>query len=91
MTVLRGDFASAKFQTAVKAHRNRCLQRARSLLVIAAAAWMSPDELLLLVDYDSADAVVAKLSEDLAAEHHMAVNVSDARACFRSAAMPPAR
>ena len=43
---------------------------------------MSPDELLVLVDYDQAAAVVAKLDDVLADEHHLAVNVSDARAIF---------
>lgn len=84
MITLRGDFASAKFQTAVKAATGTQAPAPRKIAFgdRGAAAWMSPDELLLLVDYDSADAVVVKLSEDLAAEHHMAVNVSDARACF---------
>ncbi len=84
MITLRGDFASAKFQTALKAATGTQVPATRKIAFgdRGAAAWMSPDELLLLVDYDSADAVVAKLSEDLAAEHHMAVNVSDARACF---------
>ncbi len=44
------------------------------------AVWMSPDELLLFTAYDQADALVASLGAALAGEHHMAVNVSDARA-----------
>ena len=44
------------------------------------AVWMSPDELLLFIAYDQADALVASLGEALAGEHHLAVNVSDARA-----------
>jgi len=44
------------------------------------AVWMSPDELLLLTAYDEADALVAALGEALAGKHHMALNVSDARA-----------
>ena len=68
MITLRGDFASAKFQTAVKAATGTQVPATRKIAFgdRGAAAWMSPDELLLLVDYDSADAVVAKLSEDLA-------------------------
>ncbi len=49
----------------------------------ALVVWMSTDELLLVVDYDKAEAITAKLSKALAGEHHMAVNVSDARAVFR--------
>jgi len=84
MITLRGDFASAKFQAAVKAATGTEVPATRKIVFgeTGAAAWMSPDELLLLVDYDGVDAVVAKLGEDLAGEHHMAVNVSDARACF---------
>jgi len=44
------------------------------------AVWMSPDELLLFTAYDQADALAASLGAALAGEHHMAVNVSDARA-----------
>jgi sarcosine oxidase subunit gamma len=44
------------------------------------AVWMSPDELLLFTAYDEADALVAALGKALAGQHHMAVNVSDARA-----------
>ncbi len=44
------------------------------------AVWMSPDELLLFTAYDQADALAAELGAALAGEHHMAVNVSDARA-----------
>ena len=46
-------------------------------------AWMSPDELLILCDHGSADAIVAALSQALAGQHHLAVVVSDARAMFR--------
>ncbi len=46
-------------------------------------AWMSPDELLILCDHAGADAMVAALSQALAGQHHLAVNVSDARAVLR--------
>jgi sarcosine oxidase subunit gamma len=46
-------------------------------------AWMSPDELLILCDHARADAMVTDLTEALAGQHHLAVNVSDARALFR--------
>lgn len=44
------------------------------------AVWMAPDEVLLLTEYAAAPALTSRLSEALAGEHHMALNVSDARA-----------
>ncbi|MDV7142627.1 sarcosine oxidase subunit gamma family protein [Tropicimonas sp. TH_r6] len=49
----------------------------------AAVGWMSPDELLLLVPYAQTGEIVAALEEKLAGVHHLAVDVSDARASFR--------
>lgn len=45
-------------------------------------AWMSPDEVLILCDHARADKLAYDLSEALSAQHHLAVNVSDARAMF---------
>jgi sarcosine oxidase subunit gamma len=45
-------------------------------------AWMSPDELLILCDHAAADGLVAELGAALKGQHHLAVNVSDARAMF---------
>lgn len=47
------------------------------------ALWMSPDELLLLVPYADAPAAALRVAEALAEVHHLAVDVSDARAVFR--------
>ena len=47
------------------------------------AGWMSPDEYLLIVPYTQADAAIATLTEALKGQHHLAANVSDARAVFR--------
>jgi len=47
------------------------------------ALWMSPDELLLLTPYGEAEAAVATLTEKLSGEHHLAVDVSDARTMFK--------
>jgi sarcosine oxidase subunit gamma len=44
------------------------------------AVWMSPDELLVMVPYAQAGAAVAALDAALAGVHHLAVDVSDARA-----------
>ncbi|MGR3343359.1 MAG: sarcosine oxidase subunit gamma [Paracoccaceae bacterium] len=45
-------------------------------------AWMSPDELLILTPYDRAQMHTAELSDALKGSHHLAVDVSDARAVF---------
>lgn len=48
-----------------------------------ACGWMSPDEYLLIVPYAEVADALAKLAKSLAGEHHLAVDVSDARAIFR--------
>ena len=48
-----------------------------------ACAWMSPDEYLLIVPYDQVAGALATLADTLAGQHHLAVDVSDARAVFR--------
>ena len=42
--------------------------------------WMSPDELLILVPYDEVATTLAKIAKTLEGQHHLAANVSDARA-----------
>ncbi len=48
-----------------------------------AAGWMSPDEYLLILPYGEVTAGLASLAQSLSGQHHLAVNVSDARAVFR--------
>jgi sarcosine oxidase, subunit gamma len=48
-----------------------------------AAGWMSPDEVLLVLPYDQVAKTMAGLAKSLAGAHHLAVDVSDARAVFR--------
>ena len=48
-----------------------------------ACGWMSPDEYLLIVPYAEVRDALASLARSLAEEHHLAVDVSDARAVFR--------
>lgn len=43
-------------------------------------AWMSPDEVLLMVPYAEVASTLSRLTEALAGQHHLAVDVSDARA-----------
>ncbi|KAF0114786.1 MAG: sarcosine oxidase subunit gamma [Rhodobacteraceae bacterium] len=48
-----------------------------------ACGWMSPDEYLLILPYAGVADALAKLAKSLSGEHHLAVDVSDARAVFR--------
>ena len=45
--------------------------------------WMSPDEYLLVLPYAEVAAAMAGIAKALGAEHHLAADVSDARAVFR--------
>ncbi|NBZ87597.1 sarcosine oxidase subunit gamma [Stagnihabitans tardus] len=47
------------------------------------AGWMSPDEYLILVPYAEVSGALANLAQALKGSHHLAVDVSDARAVFR--------
>jgi sarcosine oxidase, subunit gamma len=48
-----------------------------------ACGWMSPDEYLLVLPYGDVPAALAAIGKALAGQHHLAVDVSDARAVFR--------
>ena len=48
-----------------------------------AAVWMAPDELLLLLPHSQAGQAVARAGEVLAAHHHLALDMSDARCVLR--------
>ncbi len=80
MVTIRGDFASATFAVAVEKVCGGPIPAQRRFE--GALGWMSPDELLWTGAYEDAPGIVAALSEALGSEHHLAVNVSDARAIF---------
>lgn len=84
MITLRGDLASAKMKKAVKAATGTAVPAARRIVIGEgkAAAWMSPDELLILVPYGAARETVEALEKALDGEHHLVADVSDARAVF---------
>lgn len=84
MITLRGDLSSAKMKKAVKAATGTAVPAPRRIELGdgMAAAWMSPDELLILVPYEAAQETVAKLQTALEGEHHLVADVSDARAVF---------
>ena len=48
-----------------------------------AAGWMSPDEMLLILPYNNVTEVLEVIGKKLNGIHHLAVDVSDARAVFR--------
>lgn len=85
MITLRGDLASQAFRDAVTRASGTDLPGQRRILHEGdrALAWMSPDELLLLLPHEQAAETARGLAEALAGEHHLAVDVSDARAIFR--------
>ncbi len=85
MITLRGDLGDEKLAAAVKGTIGLAIpaQRGVNEGKKGVIAWMSPDELLLLVDYEKVDALVDKLDKAMDGSHFMVVNVSDARAVIR--------
>ncbi|PPB81595.1 sarcosine oxidase subunit gamma [Albidovulum inexpectatum] len=84
MVTLRGDLGASKVKKAVKAVTGLPVPAQRRIEIAdgKAVAWMSPDELLLMVPYGDAPATVEALQQALAGEHHLVADVSDARAVF---------
>ncbi|TVQ57449.1 MAG: sarcosine oxidase subunit gamma [Rhodobacteraceae bacterium] len=85
MVTLKGDLADPAFREAVEAVAGVGTPGVRKIVFEGdrALAWMAPDELLMLCPYAAAPAAVAELSARLAGVHHLALDVSDARASFR--------
>lgn len=48
-----------------------------------ACGWMSPDEYLLVMPYAAVPSALDAIAKAMGAAHHLAVDVSDARAVFR--------
>lgn len=84
MITLRADLSLAKVAKAVKSVTGAEMpdQGAVTKGKAGRVAWMSPDELLLIVGHTKAPAMVTKLEKALVASHALVVNVSDARAVF---------
>lgn len=85
MVALRGDLGDERLAAAVMAvagvgvpDRLRIEGTSGS-----GAAWMSPDELLLFVPRDGVTAALTHFEVALAGTHHLALDVSDLRACIR--------
>jgi sarcosine oxidase subunit gamma len=82
MIILRGDLSDKKLAAVCKAVTGMALPKPRKAAVDGKSglAWMSPDELLVLVPYDQVADAIAKIDAALAGTHYLAENVSDARA-----------
>lgn len=84
MVTLKADLSTPEVAKAVQAAAGLALPTQRGIVEgeSGAVAWMARDELLILCGHDQADACVATLDSQLTGAHHLAVNVSDARAFF---------
>lgn len=84
MVALRGDLGDDRLRDAVRALTGTEVPGPLRIEGGSArgAAWMSPDELLLFLPRDEVPAALARLAEALAGLHHLALDVSDLRACL---------
>lgn len=85
LVTYRGDLADPRLAAVVKEVMG-CALPARGMLVAGqggAVGWMSPDELLLMPALDQAPHLVAALGAAMAGSHHLALDLSDARAVIR--------
>lgn len=82
MISLRGDLDNAALRAVVEEVTGQQVPPPGQIYVhqMRGAAWMSPDEVLLLVPCAEAQAICARIDAGLAGQHHLAANVSDARA-----------
>lgn len=87
MVTLRGDLAAAPIREALLAATGLAVPERRRILIAGehAAAWMSPDELLLFAPAGEGARLAAGLGRALALGHHLAADVSAVRAVFRIA------
>ena len=85
MITLRADLAAETAAAAVKSAVGLVPPKPREIKIgkNGTVAWMSPDEVLLMCQHDKAADIVAGLGKALGGQHHLAVDVSDARALFR--------
>lgn len=82
MVTLRGDLGSDKLCDVAAGLAGVAFPEPMQANVVngGGLCWMSPDEVLLLCPHAEAADRVARLSEALAGTHHLAADVSDARA-----------
>ena len=84
MITLRGNLASVKLKTAAKKITGAEMPKLGHANISGESglAWMSPDELLVLVPYEMVESALTEIDKALKGQHYLAVNVSDARAVF---------
>lgn len=82
MITLRGDLSSSKLMSVCTALAGVDFPEVGHANCVGekGLCWMSPDEVLILVPYDQTAAALDTLQEALSGTHHLAANVSDARA-----------
>lgn len=85
MITLRAKPGTPGLEAAVRAVTGTGLPPQRGIVTAGdkACGWMSPDEYLLILPYAGVTTALATLATALAGQHHLAADVSDARAVFR--------
>lgn len=84
MITIRGDLTSKPFIAAITKATGVAVPGQRQITRQGdrALAWMSPDELLLILPHGAAGGMVGELDKAMSGQHSLAVEVSDARAVF---------
>lgn len=84
MITLRGDLGDETLRSAVTSVVRVTVPNANCVAFDdgRGACWMSPDELLLVLPYEEVPAALDAFAGAFAGLHHLAVDVSDARAVF---------
>ena len=85
MVTLRAKADVKALPKAIKAAVGTGVPAVRRIVVEGdrACGWMSPDEYLLVMPYAAVPAALEAIAKAMGKEHHLAVDVSDARAVFR--------
>ncbi|MBL4929385.1 sarcosine oxidase subunit gamma [Fuscibacter oryzae] len=85
MITLRAKADVKELAAAIKAAVGTTVPAQRRVVINGdrAAGWMSPDEYLLVLPYDQVAAAMAAIATAMGGAHHLAADVSDARAIFR--------
>ncbi|MGJ8610864.1 MAG: sarcosine oxidase subunit gamma [Octadecabacter sp.] len=84
MITLRGDLDAAKMKKVVKATTGQAMPQSGQYLgdSLRGVAWMSPDEVLIVVPYSDVADTIAQINKALNGMHFLTADVSDARAVF---------
>jgi sarcosine oxidase subunit gamma len=85
MVTLRCKSDVKALPKAIKAAVGTAVPELRRIVVEGdhACGWMSPDEYLLVMPYAAVPAALDAIAKAMGTAHHLAVDVSDARAVFR--------